>query len=126
MQNIFCTDCGQKMTYSGPKPKFCSSCGVEVGASGPAPSKGQQRAPRSTLSIREQIEAKRSGGSPLGEDETDINHVPQLQGLEYSISDDGSGHNTHKFEDVFNVSTEEKPAKENPAKRRGRPQKKAD
>ena len=124
MHNLFCTECGHKMTYTGPKPKFCSSCGVPIGEkSAIDPRKGPSTKARGVLSIREQMAAKKGGGPSLKDDETDIDYVPQIDGLEYSISADGTGYNTHKFEDVFNVSTEEKPAQKKPAKRRGRPRK---
>lgn len=113
------------MVYSGPKPKFCSSCGVEIANPGTVSKHAPKRAIRSIPSIREQMEARRSGGTIVSEDETDIDYVPQINGLEYSIADDGSGHNVHKFEDVVNVSAEEKPAKKEPAKKRGRPRKKS-
>ena len=124
MHNLFCTECGHKMTYTGPKPRFCSSCGVPLGEkSAAAPREGSPAKAKGPLSLREQMAAKKEGRPSLKDDETDIDYVPQLDGLEYSISADGTGYNTHKFEDVFNVSTEEKPAQKKPAKQRGRPRK---
>lgn len=112
------------MVYSGPKPKFCSSCGVTIGgADSQAKAELPQQKSREILSLREQMESRKSGGSSLQDDETDIDYVPRLDGLEYSISHEGSGYNTHKFEDVINASTEEKPAQKKPEKRRGRPRK---
>ena len=124
MHNQFCTECGHKMTYTGPKPKFCSSCGVPMGEKSAVDSTKESPTKRTVgLSIREQMSARKSNTPSLKDDETDIDYVPQLDGLGYTISADGTGYNTHKFEDVFNVSTEEKPAQEKPAKRRGRPRK---
>ena len=124
MHNLFCTECGHKMVYAGPKPRFCSSCGDPMGgAKAPVEKETPQGNSKGPPSLREQMEARKSGGAALQEDETDIDYVPQINNLQYSISDDGSGYNTHKFEDVFNVSTEEKQAEKKPAKRRGRPRK---
>ena len=68
------------------------------------------------------MKARSPGGGNIGDDETDIDYVPQLDGLQYEISSEGFGNPVHKFEDVVNVSTEEKP-EEKPKKRRGRPRK---
>lgn len=110
MQTIFCTECGAKMNYSGSKPKFCSSCGCSMGGNSkpsseqPKPEKARRRPP----SIREQMEARKQGGALIADDETDIDYVPEMKnGLEYSISNDGFGNATYKFEDVIDVSTEE-------------------
>ena len=123
MQTIFCTECGHKMTYAGARPKFCSSCGVslEVGASPPPEAPGNKK--RKLPSLRNQMQARLEGGESIGDDETDIDYVPQLDGLQYEISSDGFGNPVHKFEDVVNVSTKEK-TEEKPKRKRGRPRKK--
>ena len=122
MQTIFCTECGHKMTYAGAKPKFCSSCGVSMeGDSRPAP-EAPEKEKKKFPSFRDQMKARSPGGGNIGDDETDIDYVPQLDGLQYEISSEGFGNPVHKFEDVVNVSTEEKP-EEKPKKRRGRPRK---
>jgi hypothetical protein len=89
-------------------------------ASSPPPqSDGKRKLP----SFRERMESKLQGTTDVSEDETDINYVPHVGKLEYDISDGGFGNPTHKFEDVINVSTEEK-AEEKPQRKRGRPRKK--
>ena len=122
MQALFCTECGHKLQYSGAKPKFCSSCGLPIGGSSSGESK-----PRPRNTFREQMEAREQGGGMIDDgDSTDIQEVPQIEGLEYEISASDFGHLIHKFEDIINVSTEEeekKPAA--PKKRRGRPRKKS-
>ena len=122
MQTIFCTECGHKMVYAGAKPKFCSSCGVSMeGDSRPAP-EAPEKGKRKLPSFRDQMQGRVQGGGNIGDDETDINYVPQLDGLQYEISSEGFGNPVYKFEDVVDVSTEEKP-EEKPKKRSGRSKK---
>ncbi len=123
MQTIFCTECGHKMAYAGAKPKFCSSCGVPMEEGAGAPPKAPENGKRKLPSFRDQMQATLQGGESIGDDETDINYVPQLDGLQYEISSDGFGNPVHKFEDVVNVSTKEK-TEEKPKRKRGRPRKK--
>ena len=123
MQTIFCTKCGHKMAYAGSKPKFCSSCGVSMdGESKPNQAVPKNHGIRNASSIREQMEERLEGGEATDEDYSDVNYVPQLKaGLQYEVSDGGMGNPIYKFEDVVNVSTEEK-TEEKPKQRRGRPQ----
>ena len=109
------------MDYAGAKPNFCSSCGVTIGGSDQKPiGDPKARIP----SFREQMDAKRQGGQILSEDETDIDYVPNIGGLEYDITtDSGFGHKIHNFQDVVNVSTQEESKPEKQKKRRGRPRK---
>jgi hypothetical protein len=106
MQTIFCTECGAKMTYSGPKPKFCSSCGCGIGGVGPekseVTSKPQQNTPPS---FRNQIQAKRQG-LQLSEDETDFDEVPYLTSLDYEISNAGAGNPTYNFQEILNAESQ--------------------
>ena len=125
MQTIFCTECGHKMAYAGAKPKFCSSCGVSMdGKSKPNQAVPRSHGTRKSPTIREQMEQRLQGGEATNEDYSDVNYVPELKaGLQYEVSDGGFGNPIYKFEDVVDVSTEEKP-EEKPKKRRGRPRKK--
>jgi len=110
------------MDYAGPKPKFCSSCGSPVGV---AKKHGSKPLQGNSLSFREQMEARKEGDTVLSEDETDIEYVPDIKGLEYDITPaEGFGHKIYNFEDVVNVATQEEPKQEKPKKRRGRPRKK--
>ena len=121
MQTLFCTNCGHKLMYSEAKPKFCGFCGTPIGGVSPRQT-SEAKAPKT---LREQMEAREKGGGENDEgDSTDIDYVPQIEGLEYEISAGDIGNSVHKFEDVFNVSAkeEEKPATQK--KRRGRPKKK--
>ena len=110
------------MDYAGAKPNFCSSCGVSVG--GPTKKVVEPKQIRPP-SIREQMKAKGQRGSVLDEDETDIDYVPDIKGLEYEIAPEaGFGHKIHNFQDVVNVATQEEPREKKQKKRRGRPPKK--
>lgn len=101
MQHIYCTECGSKVSYSGAKPKFCSSCGSPIGsiASGQIKKKDTHRnEARVTQNLNSQ---------PLADDETDIDYVPKIRGLDYDIAQEGSGNKVYKFGDIVNV--EQKP-----------------
>ncbi len=94
MQHIFCTECGSKNIYSGPKPKFCSSCGASIGS----------------VSDKKRESPKRmsSASENLKEDETDIDHVPNIGKLDYDVSYHEAGHKTYKFGDVINAETQKR------------------
>jgi len=114
MQVIFCTECGGKNEYSGPKPKFCSSCGTPMNEESKQ-SKAKEnekpkqvRAKRNPGSFREQMAARQKERESLSNDETDIDYVPNLSSLEYEIIKDGN--NVYNFNDIIDVA-EEKPKK---------------
>ncbi len=128
MQTLFCTDCGHKMTYSGAKPKFCSSCGVPMGNETvvePTAAKKSRR--RKIPSFREQMEGEEGqheGDDEGGEEGTDIDHVPDIRDLQYTISHDGVGNKTYNLSELLDVSSEEEKVAPKPKARRGRPRKK--
>ena len=116
MQTIFCTECGAKMTYSGPKPKFCSSCGCSIGGvqtekSGIKSNPKKNRPP----SLKNQVEAKKQDCS-LSEDETDFEEVPHLSFLDYEVSNAGAGNPTYNFQEILNAKSEEE-QKNKPARK---------
>ena len=126
MQTLFCTECGHKMSYAGAKPKFCSSCGTSIGS---APEKAlpppERSSKRKIPSFREQMEGKQEE-EPYdsdGGDWTDIDELPQIQGLQYTISDDGVGNKTYNLDELIDVSSKEEVAPK-PKAKRGRPRKK--
>ena len=132
MQTLFCSECGHKMTYSGAKPKFCSSCGTPIGKVSPdKPAAATAPKRRRVPSFREQMDGgeqtKGDEGTYEGDDddETDIDYVPDIRRLEYTISNDNVGNKTHKLSDLLDVSSEQEEIIEKPKKRRGRPRKKA-
>lgn len=104
MQTIFCTECGSKVVYSGAKPKFCSSCGSPIG--GAQSQASEQTTKKKMPSIKEQIQAKKSQ-TPLAEDETDIDYVPNISSFDYEVSSGGAGNPVYKFQDIVNVEQEE-------------------
>ena len=58
-----------------------------------------------------------------GGDWTDIDELPQIQGLQYTISDDGVGNKTYNLDELIDVSSKEEVAPK-PKAKRGRPRKK--
>ena len=92
MQTIFCTECGSKNIYSGAKPKFCSSCGSPIGGLTIKP-----KANKSLANTKRQQVITKDG-------ETDIDYVPQIDSLDYEITNDGAlGSKTYNFKDLFNA-----------------------
>ena len=59
MNHVFCTECGSKIEYSYSKPKFCSGCGNKMDGS-------------------KTLETKLDSEMSLAEDETAIDHVPDI------------------------------------------------
>lgn len=104
MQHIYCTECGSKVSYSGAKPKFCSSCGTPIG--GAVISKPAARVNKPAAK-----QEQSSASTPLKDDETDIDYVPNIGKLSYDLAHEGSGNKTYKFGDIVNVESEEKPKK---------------
>lgn len=105
MQTLFCTECGNKMLYSGAKPKFCSSCGTPIGktiktSTGPetksTPSVGMPI-------IKDKVQAGKRRAS-LKEDETDIDYVPKIDRFQCDF--ESSGNVTYKFEDIIENAEE--------------------
>lgn len=109
MQTIFCTECGAKNEYSGAKPKFCSSCGTlmeKTASSGVKPQADKKPVARKSAgSFKEQMEARKQSRSSLSEDETDIDHVPNISSLSYEITK--SGNTIHNFKDIIDAAQKE-------------------
>ena len=109
MQTIFCTECGAKNEYSGAKPKFCSSCGTpmeKTASSGVKPQATKKPMVRKSAgSFREQMEARKQSRGSLSEDETDIDHVPNISSLSYEITK--SGNTIHNFKDIIDAAQKE-------------------
>lgn len=129
MQTLFCTDCGHKMSYTGAKPKFCSSCGASIGGA-PKPQEAavKKKATRRISSFREQMggsEEEYDAEEDISEG-TDIDYVPDIQKLQYTISNDGVGNKTYNLSELLDVSSEEEErVAPKPKARRGRPRKKS-
>ena len=103
MQHIYCTECGSKVSYSGPKPKFCSSCGTPIA--------GSIKTKPEVVVKKTRIPpvSARANSTELKDDETDIDHVPHIDKLSYEAAHEGSGYRTYKFGDIVNVEKEERP-----------------
>jgi hypothetical protein len=108
MQVIFCTDCGGKNEYSGPKPKFCSSCGSPVSKDADHAKNKKNKKPKLSAakkgpaSFKEQMEVRKKEREFGASDETDIDYVPNISSLEYEIIKDGN--NIYNFNDIIDVA----------------------
>lgn len=86
MLKIYCTECGSPTTYSSAKPKFCSSCGKpfdklvvnKVLNQKPTITKIK---PSISRDLNEDIE------DDYDDNETDVNHVPDVSKIDYDIID---------------------------------------
>jgi len=73
MKSEYCSKCGHKNVYSLKAPKFCSNCGEKMASS--------------LVSSESKVKTVRKS-TPLREDETAIDELPNLNGLEYEIEHD--------------------------------------
>lgn len=83
----FCTNCGNKMTYTVSPPNFCGKCGNPLNASA-----SKKVAPRQ----REEQDFE-------GEDSEEFsssNEVPSLQSLAYDIEEE-SGNRSYQLGELF-------------------------
>lgn len=86
MLKIYCTECGSPTTYTSAKPKFCSSCGKpfdklvvnKVLNQKPTITKIK---PSVSKDFNEDIE------DDYDDNETDVNHVPDVSKIDYDIID---------------------------------------
>jgi len=65
---MFCTECGNKMSFALSKPNFCSKCGVTTGP-----------VSKSSLSKPKFVEEE------LSDDETSIDFIPDIDRLEFDV-----------------------------------------
>lgn len=99
MQTIYCNHCGSKNIYSGEKPKFCSSCGKNL-------SLGFGEGKSEKISKAKVV--RKASTSDDG-DSTDIDYVPDISSLDYTLDSDGSiGYNSFNLGDLVNVQNTEK------------------
>jgi len=97
------------------------------GEAKPQAAVAKKKAPRRVSSFREQMEGSEEDYD-MDEDiseGTDIDYVPDIQNLEYTISNDGVGNKTYNLSELLDVSSEEEKATPKPKARRGRPRKKS-
>jgi|TARA_R110000824_G_scaffold18018_7_gene72046 hypothetical protein len=91
MKTEFCSSCGNKVEYSFSPPNFCGKCGASLNGGKPA-----------------------RAASPVIEEVTDQDHVPQLSQLQYDIDYEGAGSKSLKLGDLAT----QQPAEESRGKRR--------
>lgn len=68
---MFCISCGNKLEYNRTPPNFCMKCGSKVGST----------------SVTKEVEPEIK--ESLAEDETNINQVPKLRGLQVETENYG-------------------------------------
>jgi hypothetical protein len=125
MNTDYCSSCGGKIEYLMKVPNFCPCCGISTGNSTLPPQTAVAR--RSSFPSRGNASTSQSiTEDPEG---TDINHVPQLRGLQYEIESDYSPIAGRKVPLSQIIGTE--PVHDSPKanivpkkKKRGRPRKK--
>jgi hypothetical protein len=83
----FCTNCGNKMTYSVSPPNFCNKCGTKLTATASA----------KTPTPRGREESFEDDDS---EESSDISEVPSLSSLAYEVEND-SGNRSYQLGELF-------------------------
>jgi len=84
MRIKYCKSCGHKNQFIGLEPKFCSHCGESLNVVTPQ-------------SARSKIASKQK----LNPDETDVDFVPSIASLQYSVSPFEK--KTFKMEEIFDL-----------------------
>jgi len=86
----FCTNCGNKITYTVSAPNFCGKCGTKLTATAsaklPAPNKREE-------TIKEEDESS--------EEFSDVSEIPNLSSLAYEIENDGSSNRSYQLGELF-------------------------
>ena len=89
MSYLYCQSCGSKNSYIGDKPNFCSSCGNGVGGvakATPAPARNTIKRGSGLIRVDESNSGLvRADESDENEDESDIDYVPHIGGIEVDI-----------------------------------------
>ena len=86
MNHIFCTECGNKIEYTYSKPNFCPKCGNRCG--GLSNSRDN--------SVRKfQVEHDADFDEGLAEDETNSDHIPDINRL--AVETESYGNNVFTF-----------------------------
>lgn len=83
----FCTNCGNKMTYSVSPPNFCNKCGTKLTTTASA----KTPAPR---------EREESFEDDDLEESSEVLEVPSLSSLAYEIEND-SGNRSYQLGELF-------------------------
>jgi hypothetical protein len=87
----FCTNCGNKITYTVSAPNFCGKCGTKLTATAsaklPAPSKREQH-------IGEEEDES-------SEEFSNVSEIPNLSSLAYEIENDGSSNRSYQLGELF-------------------------
>lgn len=84
----FCTNCGNKMTYSVSAPNFCGKCGTKLTATASA------KIPALSKREEEDFDDEDSEFSSVSE-------IPNLSSLAYEIENDSSGNRSYQLGELF-------------------------
>ena len=84
MKSEYCSKCGHKNVYSLKAPKFCNNCGEKMASS---------------LIYSQSNVGTVKSSTPLKEDETAVEELPNLNGLAYEIEHDS---NSFTLGSIFN------------------------
>jgi hypothetical protein len=109
MATIFCTSCGGKHDYSGFAPNFCSKCGTQIGGV----KQQKAEAPKRVAPKTQEIDLEESG-----EDNTDIDYVPELDKLDVEIEIEG-GFRVFNLEELSKTPANAKTKKFTPIRHGG-------
>lgn len=93
----YCKSCGAKNQYVGSTPKFCSSCGKPMSAS------------VATKRVVKNSIAQKKTREIIGDDETDIDYVPNIANLQYNV--DPFEKKSFKIEELFSLEDDGKEEK---------------
>jgi len=97
MPHKYCKSCGSKNEYVGSPPKFCSNCGKPLGLASVA-----KRVVKNSIAQKKTREI-------IGDDETDINYVPNIANLQYDV--DPFEKKSFNIEELFSLEDDGKKEK---------------
>lgn len=111
MNALYCKKCGHKNLYSLTRPKFCNSCGQPFSSSRSITSEA--------ASSSKKIEKSQSN-EIIDPDDSDIDYVPNIDNLSYTIDYSDLGSIQHKGADFINLPIENLEQNNKTKPRRGR------
>ena len=109
MAKIYCPHCGFKNEYNLDKPEKCSSCGEPfINSFNKLKIKPSEILNKKVnASIKKEKEMIDSNLDEFDEDDSDINYVPDINGLQYEINYAENGNKIYNGRDFFNISEED-------------------
>lgn len=92
MNHIFCTECGNKIEYTYSKPNFCPKCGNKCGDVSNSKNNSIRKFQKNDFS------------EDLAEDETDSDHVPNID--RFAVETESYGNNVFTFGSLIGEDSE--------------------